>query len=593
MVTYLSKCMRWVAFLLVACILVTTSSPATPEAAKKKNKSTHKCVADMCGPVIGSSYYDRGDGTHNRCDSYYDLCSTCKKEVGGVKSIKTVEEHDYGTGREGKCICGASQPVHVHQPMTAALVTVEYIDIGGGKHFERRVFVSICSCGGQASGQWVEDYEQPHEFCDGRCNKCHHVCMMEEKVLSETVYSDERGHYFSREIVPTSLCCGLSFGGYCSVTPVEEHSYTTIFAEQHPHILTYQCVECGFGYCDVLITEFRADCEECQAEVAPPIVCEEESCVGEVVVEEESVNEKAVVTEKKEKTKEKVKETTEEIIDLFMVEPVTEKLTQKVVGEVVAEIWTGEATLENTVKQVVESNTYAGETTTTGLVAGVLFGFTELDLLVEINNIKYDLVNFKSESKENGLGWHILQTSLDMISFFPYLGFAKKLDDLLPAVSKVAKESADEIAEMANDLTKKLVKNADEGAVGIKTVVKSNAEKLNWDTVVKKGETREMHVALHEVNDLGKPEHGIFYGDAVDTINKAWSNRASGYMMTAGNVDLYIVPYRNAGYAGGYLGQGNNLNHVTIVTQKGTNNIITGFPGSGYKYTVDDLIGGE
>lgn len=109
----------------------------------------------------------------------------------------------------------------------------------------------------------------------------------------------------------------------------------------------------------------------------------------------------------------------------------------------------------------------------------------------------------------------------------------------------------------------------------------------------RRGETRRAHVALHETNDLSKPSHGVFYGDSVSTINKAWDNRANGYMLSEGNTDLYIIPYQNAGFAGGYGGQGNNLNYVTIVTQKGTNNIITGFPGNGYKYTVEGIIGGE
>ncbi len=98
---------------------------------------------------------------------------------------------------------------------------------------------------------------------------------------------------------------------------------------------------------------------------------------------------------------------------------------------------------------------------------------------------------------------------------------------------------------------------------------------------------------MHEVNDLSKPSHGVFYGDSTSTINKAWNNRGNGYMISEGNTDLYIIPYQNAGYAGGYGGQGNNLNYVTIITQKGTNNIITGFPENGYKYTEAGLIGGK
>ena len=127
-----------------------------------------------------------------------------------------------------------------------------------------------------------------------------------------------------------------------------------------------------------------------------------------------------------------------------------------------------------------------------------------------------------------------------------------------------------------------------------KTSYGKSSENLDWDAVVsRRGETRKAHVALHEANDLSKPSHGVFYGDSISTINKVWDNRGNGYMISEGNTDLYIVPYQNAGYAGGYGGQGNNLNYVTIITQKGTNNIITGFPGNGYKYTEAGLIGGN
>lgn len=56
---------------------------------------------------------------------------------------------------------------------------------------------------------------------------------------------------------------------------------------------------------------------------------------------------------------------------------------------------------------------------------------------------------------------------------------------------------------------------------------------------------------------------------------------------------MYIIPYENASYAGGYGGQCNNLNSITIITQKDTNNIITGFPGNGHKYGINGLIGGK
>ena len=90
---------------------------------------------------------------------------------------------------------------------------------------------------------------------------------------------------------------------------------------------------------------------------------------------------------------------------------------------------------------------------------------------------------------------------------------------------------------------------------------------------------------------MQKQYHGVFCGDAVSTINKAWENRTNGYLLTSDGPDVYIIPFDNAGYAGGYAGQRNNLKSITIVTEKGTNKIITGFPRSIYKYTLEGLIG--
>lgn len=92
---------------------------------------------------------------------------------------------------------------------------------------------------------------------------------------------------------------------------------------------------------------------------------------------------------------------------------------------------------------------------------------------------------------------------------------------------------------------------------------------------------------------MTKQSHGVFYGDSQNTLNKAWQNKSQGIVISEGNTDMYIIPYENAGYAGGYGGQCNNLNSITIITQKDTNNIITGFPGNGYKYGINGLIGGK
>lgn len=130
---------------------------------------------------------------------------------------------------------------------------------------------------------------------------------------------------------------------------------------------------------------------------------------------------------------------------------------------------------------------------------------------------------------------------------------------------------------------------------GNKTNYGKSSDKINWEAVVSKktGETRVEHVKLHESNDLSKLSHGVFYGNSQNTINNAWKNKSNGIKISEGNTDMYIIPYENAGYSGGFGGQGNNLNTVTIITQKGTNNIITGFLGNGYRYALNGLIGGN
>jgi filamentous hemagglutinin len=106
---------------------------------------------------------------------------------------------------------------------------------------------------------------------------------------------------------------------------------------------------------------------------------------------------------------------------------------------------------------------------------------------------------------------------------------------------------------------------------------------LDWSNVSGSGETSVAHVLQHSEINLQKPNQGVFYGDAVDTINDAWAiGQASGiHPIPVGNVDIYLVPRPNSGFASGYAGQSQNLNTVTIVTKGGTPIIITGFPGNG------------
>ncbi|WP_433958710.1 hypothetical protein [Cytobacillus horneckiae] len=105
--------------------------------------------------------------------------------------------------------------------------------------------------------------------------------------------------------------------------------------------------------------------------------------------------------------------------------------------------------------------------------------------------------------------------------------------------------------------------------------------KLDWSIIKRAtGETRVEHVMKHGKNDLQKKEHGVFYGNPIDKVNDAYMNKGNIKPVSQGGIDKYTIPYPNAGYAGGYGGQGQNLNNIMIITRKGTNKIITGYPSA-------------
>lgn len=99
---------------------------------------------------------------------------------------------------------------------------------------------------------------------------------------------------------------------------------------------------------------------------------------------------------------------------------------------------------------------------------------------------------------------------------------------------------------------------------------------------------------LHTENNLSKKElHGIFYGNPFEVVNKAWENRANGRVSVKEDRELYVIPYPNAGHEGGYGGEWRNLNYVTIVVKKGTNKLITAFPGNGYRCKKNEYMDGN
>ena len=108
------------------------------------------------------------------------------------------------------------------------------------------------------------------------------------------------------------------------------------------------------------------------------------------------------------------------------------------------------------------------------------------------------------------------------------------------------------------------------------------AEKLNWDHIIKNGETRIQHIQQeHTFLKLSKSEQGIFYGDPSSKINTAWSKVAELDIkpIKVGNVDYYVVPMENVGYAGGSNSAVRDvLHHLTIMTEHDTANLINAFP---------------
>jgi filamentous hemagglutinin len=93
------------------------------------------------------------------------------------------------------------------------------------------------------------------------------------------------------------------------------------------------------------------------------------------------------------------------------------------------------------------------------------------------------------------------------------------------------------------------------------------------------GHVTENHGSL----SLTKPNQGVVYGNPVFTMEDAWliAQQRAIKPITVGNRDIYVVSRPNSGYAGGMGGQLENYNHVTIITETGTNRVVTGYPSGG------------
>ena len=82
---------------------------------------------------------------------------------------------------------------------------------------------------------------------------------------------------------------------------------------------------------------------------------------------------------------------------------------------------------------------------------------------------------------------------------------------------------------------------------------------------------------------LTKKDQGVFYSNPVKSVEEAWQkvqlNGIQPSRIKGG--DVYVVPRPNSGYSGGYSGQRQNLDHVTIIVDPNSHQVITAFPSGG------------
>ncbi len=111
-----------------------------------------------------------------------------------------------------------------------------------------------------------------------------------------------------------------------------------------------------------------------------------------------------------------------------------------------------------------------------------------------------------------------------------------------------------------------------------------SGEALDWKSVVPlkgkyKGQAREDHVRLHNIDNPAKPQHGVFNGDGVDLTNEAWQKAQANGMKPDADGTLKVPMGKIVGRSGGgeaHLGK--LFYNLEIKLVPGTNKIITAFP---------------
>jgi len=114
-----------------------------------------------------------------------------------------------------------------------------------------------------------------------------------------------------------------------------------------------------------------------------------------------------------------------------------------------------------------------------------------------------------------------------------------------------------------------------------KNRISAESKTLDWSRVNARGENAVDHVNLHGADNPGKPMHGVFNGDPIETTNTAWEQaQSSGINPTVqpnGNL-VYDVPMgQPVGWQGGSNGTGVALSSVRIVTTP-AGQVVTSFP---------------
>lgn len=113
---------------------------------------------------------------------------------------------------------------------------------------------------------------------------------------------------------------------------------------------------------------------------------------------------------------------------------------------------------------------------------------------------------------------------------------------------------------------------------------------LDWKAVVPKkgpykGQPRDVHVRLHNVDNPAKPQHGVFTADGVELTNEAWARAHVLGLKPDAAGNLTVPMGRTVGHLGGQegiaaraAGQPTELTSITIAVRPGTGEIITAFP---------------